>query len=183
MNVAMTTRQSTLLAGLLLAMGLHGSLQAECAQGNENLWITPTAPAIQFDDRGDGTVVHNPSRLVWQRCALGQSWNGQSCDGIPLSLNWSQALEAADVHVQDGWSDWRLPNRNELASIVESRCFLPALDSSVFPDAFGGGYWTSSPVSDALAESWIVDFDDGLIEPVAAAELLTVRLVRRGWDD
>ncbi len=155
---------------------------ALCRQGNENPWITPTAPSNQFDARDDGTLIHKPSRLVWQRCALGQSWNGSGCDGTSMLLSWSEALDAAETHVQDEREDWRLPNRNELASILESRCYLPAVDDLVFPDAPSGGYWSSSPVSGALDETWVVDFDDGLAEPAATGALLNVRLVRGGWE-
>ena len=161
---------------------LAGEVSAQCRQGNENPWITPTAPANQFDARDDGTVIHKPSRLVWQRCVLGQSWTGSGCDGTPSSMTWSQALEAAENHVQDGREDWRLPNRNELVSIIESRCYLPAIDEGVFPDAPVGGYWTSSPVSGALDDAWIVEFDDGLTEPASTGALFKVRLVRGGWE-
>lgn len=159
-----------------------GDLSAQCRQGNENPWILPTAPLDQFKARDDGTVIHKPSRLVWQRCVLGQNWNGSDCEGTPASLNWSEALDAAESHVQDAREDWRLPNRNELVSILESRCFLPAIDELVFPDAPSGAYWTSSPVSGAVDESWIVDFDDGLAEPAATGQTFIVRLVRGGWE-
>lgn len=188
----MTTRQmntdsmkadSMMLCAALLAFGLHGTARADCAQGNENLRVVATAPAIQFTARDDGTLRHEPSRLVWQRCVLGQSWIGLACIGTPQLLGWNQALQAADAHVQDDRSDWRIPNRNELASIVESRCFLPALDASVFPDAPAGAHWTASPVFDAIDQAWITDFDDGHMEAAATDSLLPVRLVRGGWDD
>lgn len=164
------------------ALALYaGDVAAECRQGNENPWITPTAPSNEFEARDDGTVIHKPNRLVWQRCALGQSWNGTGCTGTAMLLSWSEALDAAESHVQDAHDDWRLPNRNELVSILESRCYLPAVDDLVFPDAPSGGYWTSSPVSGAFDESWVVDFDDGLAEPAATGALLGVRLVRGGW--
>jgi len=169
-------------AALALSLLYSADLSAECRLGNENPWITPTAAAIQFDARDDGTVVHNPSRLVWQRCALGQTWSGSDCNGTPLTMSWDEALNAAETHIQDGRDDWRLPNRNELVSILEFRCFLPTVDNLVFPNAPSGAHWTSSPVSDAVDESWIVDFDDGLTEPASTAGLFKVRLVRGGWD-
>ncbi len=178
-----TARKTMMQRTVLLLAVLHGTAQAGCTAGNENPGITPTAPAIQFDERDDGTLVHNPSRLQWQRCVLGQVWDGQSCTGTPQTLSWSAALQAAEVHVQDGWSDWRLPNRNELASLVESRCFLPALDAGVFPNGPAGAYWTSSPQFDALDAAWTVNFDNGRLAPADGATLLSVRLVRAGWDD
>lgn len=173
---------SLISTALAVSMLYSGDVAAECRLGNENPWITPTAASIQFDARGDGTIVHNPSRLVWQRCALGQTWNGSDCLGTPLSMSWGEALSAAETHIQDGREDWRLPNRNELVSILEFRCFLPAVDNLVFPNAPSGGHWTSSPVSDAIDQSWIVDFDDGLTEPASTVGLFQVRLVRGGWE-
>jgi hypothetical protein len=117
---------------------------------------------------------------VWQRCALGQSWDGTTCTGTPDLLSWSAALAAAEAHSQAGFDDWRLPNRNELASIIEDRCFSPAVNAAAFPAAPNDAYWTGSPVTDAIEQAWRIDFADGQIEPASTGTLLVVRLVRGG---
>lgn len=174
---ALAFAMSIVLASMLAPLQ---SVYAQCAMGNENSWVVATTPASAFEARADGTLLHRPTRRVWQRCALGQSWDGTSCSGAPDLLTWSDALAAADGHQQAGFDDWRLPNRNELASIVEARCFAPALNGVVFPAAPAGTYWTGSPVIEAVDQAWFVDFVDGRVEPSATTIQHAVRLVRGG---
>lgn len=167
-----------LLAGLL-ALGSSSAALADC-QGNENAAAPETTPTETFVDRGNGLILHLPTRLVWQRCALGQSWTGSGCNGEADLLDWSAALQAASANDDGGHDDWRLPNRNELASIVETRCHGPAINGGIFPDHPSAGFWTSSSASDPSAAVWVVDFDHGNVEPDTTDGLRGVRLVRSG---
>jgi len=174
-----TGRIFALMACVLGAL-LSGTAQGQCAGGAGNPSIPLSTPVEDFEEGDDGTVDHLPSRLVWQRCVLGETWNGSACEGTPDLLSWSGALQAADGHVQDGADDWRLPSRNELYAIVEDRCQLPAINGTVFPGAPVGGHWSSSPYAGGTDEAWIVDFDSGRVVPAPEQTLLPVRLVRGG---
>lgn len=165
---------------LLVAAGLGQTAAAQCAAGNENAFVPASTPSVDFIETGDGTLLHGPTRRVWQRCALGQSWDGAACTGTATPMSWAAALAAAETHVQDGHDDWRVPNRNELASIIEDRCFAPALNAAAFPAAPADSYWTASPVTEAFEQAWRVDFVDGVIEAAPTAGLHVVRLVRGG---
>ena len=174
-------RFKTLSIGLLLAAAaVPVTGMAQCAGGNENGFVPASTPSEDFVAQDDGTVLHRPSRRVWQRCALGQSWDGTTCTGAPDLLSWSAALAAAESHVQAGEDDWRVPNRNELAAILEDRCFSPSINVAAFPAAPVDVYWTSSPVTDGIEQAWRIDFADGRIEPASTGALHAVRLVRGG---
>jgi hypothetical protein len=155
---------------------------AQCANGNQNPAVLPSAPSSEFNDNGDGTLAHRRTGLVWQRCALGQTWDGATCIGTPTQFDWTGALNAAASDAQGGQSNWRLPNRNELVSIIEQRCFSPALDADAFPAAPIAAFWSSTPVSGAGEMVWAVELDDGAILPLATDTLQAVRLVRGGRD-
>ncbi|MBJ6938275.1 DUF1566 domain-containing protein, partial [Vibrio cholerae] len=88
-----------------------------------------TTPNTAFNDNGDGTVTHHTTGLIWQRCSLGQSWDGTDCTGEATTFTWEEALAAAAQHTFAGRNDWRLPNKNELVSIVEYRCYRPAINN------------------------------------------------------
>ena len=165
-------------AGLLVLAAAEVT-QAQCAPGKENTDIVASTPAADFEPGSDGTVLHVPTGLIWQRCALGQSWTGTTCSGSAQLYNWQAALQAADAHVQDDASDWRVPNRNELNALVEDRCFGPALNEFVFPEAPGGETWTSSPVTGQQGRAWSVNFEGGAVQPAVASDPRTVRLVRK----
>ena len=177
----MMNSKKIMTVGLLIgAVSFPPTAFAQCAGGNENGFVPASTPSEDFREQADGTVLHTPSRRVWQRCALGQGWDGTTCTGTADRLSWSAALAAAEAHSQAGFDDWRLPNRNELASILEDRCFSPAINVAAFPLAPAEAYWTSSPVTDAIEQVWQVDFIDGRIEPASSSALHAVRLVRGG---
>lgn len=165
-------------AACLLA---SGQIQASslCA-GSENTAITATTPSADFSDNGDGTVTHHTTGLIWQRCSLGQSWDGTDCTGTATTFTWQQALAAGAQNTLGGFSDWRLPNKNELASIVEYRCFRPAINSQAFPNTPSALYWSSSPFADDSSSAWDVGFDFGYVYGNHKNGYNHVRLVRAG---
>lgn len=102
------------------------------------------------------------------------------------SGTWSAALDAANAENSartGGFTDWRLPNRNELGSLVNRAARGPAID-----DALGGSrisaesYWSSTPLqtaSNVTTEfAWVVDFDNGDILPRPVTETRLILLVR-----
>ena len=172
-------RQTKLMLALILATAMTNAALAEC-QGSENLAIPAATPSEAFFDFADGTVLHRPTRLIWMRCAIGQDWTGSRCSGEPELMNWAAALNAAADAELNGHSDWRLPNRNELNSIVETRCDGPSLNGDIFPDSPIGPFWTSSAAQADSDQVWTLEFDKGalLTAPVSANGAL--RLVRAG---
>lgn len=163
------------LSALLLAANAQAS--SLCARG-ENTAITATTPSADFTDNGDGTVTHHKTGLIWQRCSLGQSWDGTDCTGTATTFSWQQALAAGAQHTLGGFSDWRLPNKNELVSIVEYRCYAPAINNQQFPNTSSSWYWSSSPYAGYSSYAWGVDFNDGGVYGNEYGHGGHVRLVR-----
>ena len=121
--------------------------------------ITPTTPSTEFIMHGDGTLTHVRTGLMWKQCLEGQS--GFDCIGEYSLLNGSEALSYAESHQFSGYTDWRLPNIKELASIVESACYSPALNLSVFRNAPGTTLWSSSPNANRETDAWKLNFYAG----------------------
>jgi len=109
----------------------------------------------------DGTVTDTWNGLMWQRCSLGQTWNGSTCTGNPSRYTWQGALQQGEGNSFAGYSDWRLPNRKELRSIVAYYRYDPAINTTVFPNT-PYTYWSSSPSAGNSGNAWsIVDFARG----------------------
>jgi hypothetical protein len=100
--------------------------------------------------------------------------------GTANVYDWQQALEAPDGYSFAGYSDWRLPNIKELSSIIEQRCYNPAINLSVFPATPGSYFWSSSPDADGSEVAWNVDFGYGYADNNLRNFNLHVRLVRSG---
>ncbi|MEY2666903.1 MAG: hypothetical protein RLZZ384_1074, partial [Pseudomonadota bacterium] len=42
----------------------------------------------EYIDNKDGTVTFKDTDLMWQRCAVGQIWNGITCEGDAEKYTW-----------------------------------------------------------------------------------------------
>jgi hypothetical protein len=162
---------------LMLTLVAADSAVAVC-----NNAMQKSTPDQAFTLHYDGTVIHNATALMWMRCVLGQTWEGATCTGSAQSYSWSDALQAANGYSFAGYSDWRLPNKNELASIVEEACYNPAINTFAFPDAPSWYVWSSSPhaYGPSSGGRWRGDFNYGHVEKSYGIYDAHVRLVRGG---
>lgn len=108
---------------------------------------TPNPPYLV--DNSDYTVSDTVTLLTWQQL-------GRVIEDWEVALNYCEELEMA------GSSDWRLPNRSELLSIVSFHDFNPAIDSQLFPNTVPSEYWTSTSVYGGR-RVWTVNFYSGSV--------------------
>ena len=110
-------------------------------------------------------LVQDLSRgLEWMRCSVGQRWSLESemCIGKAVQLNHEeieQVIVQADEQLGPGW---RLPNREELESLVCQDCGPPMIDPEVFPQTEPMPYWTSEQNFWSPKNYWSVNFMTGL---------------------
>jgi hypothetical protein len=127
-----------------------------------------------------GTVFDTQTNLTWKRCAEGQTYRSGQCEGTALKWGWDESV--AKFGVEGG--GWRLPNIDELTSIVEKRCQTPAVNLQVFHNTSPDWFWSGSLYATVSANAWVVYFDSGYASYGARYGLDSVRLVRGGpWFD
>ncbi|MEA1053297.1 DUF1566 domain-containing protein, partial [Lamprobacter modestohalophilus] len=115
---------------------------------------------------------------MWKRCAEGQT--GADCGtGTPMTYTWSGALDVADQALFADYGDWRLPNRKELATIIEQRCVDPPINLNVFPNSSFPSSWSASPDAGNSDYAWGVTFGGGVYR-FFKSDNYAVRLVRGG---
>lgn len=139
--------------------------------------MAETTPSSEFLVIEDGSVVrHERTTLEWQRCALGQTWNGKSnlCEGRPKASSWDKAAKLAAA--LEG--DWRLPTTEELLSIVEKCHVSPSINPQVFPNTPASLFWTSSSDTGGLDRAWSVSFFAGSHYRPGKIQTGRIRLVR-----
>jgi len=139
----------------------------------------------RFTDNSNGTVSDAHTGLMWKSCPEGYSNN--TCNVGTVSSFGSAAtvkaqLDKVNNTADKGYSDWRVPTRNELASLVSRACQNPSIVNSVFPATEPMAYITSSQsVNAPLTQVWSVDFADGNVRPdVLPGRNYYLRLVRAG---
>lgn len=164
---------------MIAAISLSTSAWAETCRTET---LAASTPSSRFTTDG-ATVSDKETTLSWMRCAVGQSWDGQTCNGEPQSVDWQQAMALADqVNAQGlgGHNDWRMPMVPELASIVERQCFNPRMNTTVFPGAPSVIFWSSMEKMGKPDYAYTLDFGGGTAVATAKDHAGAVRLVRGG---
>lgn len=163
---------------MLLASNLGSAASCEAGTPRPN---TPVRQArVEYLDHGNGTVTHKRTGLLWKRCAEGQTWSGSSCTGTASFGSWSDALVTAKDSDFAGHTGWRLPNRRELESILETCGHTPAINTNAFPNSLSEYFWTSTSYALDVDYVWIVNFDNGYAFRGSREGYHATRLVRSG---
>jgi Protein of unknown function (DUF1566) len=79
-----------------------------------------------------------------------------------------------------GRSDWRMPHKRELLSIVDYGVVTPSLDVNYFPNTPPSEFWSGSPSASGATGAWVVGFGDGSAYVGGRSFASGVRLVRAG---
>jgi lysophospholipase L1-like esterase len=117
------------------------------------------ATAAQFKDNGDGTVTDTFSGLMWLKNA---NVAGKTC-------SFYEAREIIARVNHGGHSDWRLPTRDELLSLVAFSRRRPSLPAG-HPFANVGRWYLST--TDERGYHYGVDFDTGVAYFPAKREMV-----------
>ncbi len=117
-------------------------------------------PAKRFTDNLDGSVTDRLSGLVWLKeagCFAVSDWAG--------ALTAANQLASGACGLSDGSSagTWRMPNANELESLVDVAQFMPAV-SAGHPFTHinvTAAYWSSTTYMASTGNAMAIRFTDG----------------------
>ncbi len=144
--------------------GQDGELQTGLA------WPTP-----RFVDNGDKTQTDKLTGLIWSKDA----------NPAAATKTWQQALDyIKTLNSQNylGHNDWRLPNINELASLVNKGQSNTStwLNGQGFLNVQSSYYWSSSSGSIGTNYAWYVDVNSGFVGNINRSLNFYVWPVRTG---
>ena len=108
-----------------------------------------SAAQAGYIDNGDGTVTDTETGLMWQQ------------NTAPDTYSWKQALAYCKNLDFASYTDWRLPTAKELASLVDTSLYNPAINSTFFPGTVASAYWSSTWFNSENAR--YVDFKNGYV--------------------
>ncbi|MBV6341629.1 DUF1566 domain-containing protein [Candidatus Magnetobacterium casense] len=109
----------------------------------------------RFKDNGNGTLTDSKTGLIWTKNAklIGRK-------------DWKEALNYITSMNEGkgafGYTDWRLPDRDELESLVKG-INVPYvwLNSQGFTNVQSGYYWSSTACAYVTDSAWLLSMDDG----------------------
>ena len=116
--------------------------------------------------------------LLWQRCSVGQHWNGMTCADAAQPMTLAQAEIYAQQH-----HPWRLPTLAELIGTVDLEKYSPAVNLTLFPNTALRSYWTATPLASNSHLQWCVNFMYGDSYADDATANAYVKLVRDAISD
>ncbi len=122
--------------------------------------------------RSNGVVSDSTTKLEWQD---DYSDNNNSIK----NTTWQIAINYCENLTLNAQSDWRLPNKNELLSIVDYSKNSPSVNE-VFTNTSNDDYWSSTTYQSYHYNAWIVKFDYGYTEHKGKDYSHSVRCVRAG---
>lgn len=160
--------------------------------------------ARAYVDNGDGTVTDTSTGLTWEK--LSQDDTIHSVHPLlgavsGFGFTWTDAVTIKIATLNGdafaGHTDWRLPNANELQSLIDYGRVLPAIDPAFNANCvenctvltcsctrtwFDEWYWTATSFADPMFPdaAWVVDFDGGHLFLAAKHDTAYVRAVRGG---
>jgi hypothetical protein len=162
------------------------------------------AQAAPYFASKDGSMIWDQETgLVWMRCSLGQTWDGETCAGTASKYKFSEAVTAAQQSNAAGglssFTDWEVPTIRQLSTlrtcskgfedsldlkdgkgVVPEYCaegrVQPTIDTKAFPNTPVMWFWSSSPSGDDVA--WRVGFVSGIVTSSSRNHAWAVRLVR-----
>ncbi len=158
---------------------------------------------LSYVDNGDGTITDLNTGLMWEKKGdddglhdrdLAFMWSDLYLEdpNTDTIWDWLDHINAEGGTGFAGYSDWRVPNVQELLSIVDfGRHFMAA--DPVFNTGCAAGctpttcsctgfnnYWSSTTTSLGGEGGWLVEYTNGAVSAASKVSLATVRAVRGG---
>ena len=166
-------------------------------------------PNPRFMDHGNGTTTDELAGLMWLNDANCIKTNYPLFDDEDTAANgsvtWQEALDFISginsgtyADCGAGHTDWRLPNRKELLSLIDRSKYSPSLQSTApFTNVQLFGYWSSTTFEGNTGQAWSVNMNNGRMDgydksgryyvwpvrsgqPAASGNLVVLTIIKSG---
>ena len=118
------------------------------------------ADFIRDDEKG--VVLDTSTNLMWQdeayTSAEASAYSNNTENG--KVLNWVSAISYCENLTYGTYSNWYLPNFNELYNIADRSKYNPAINSA-FQNVVTSDCWSSTTGASNTSNAWLVNFFHG----------------------
>lgn len=115
----------------------------------------------------ENIIIDSRTNLMWQ----------DDSDAKNNNRIWRQALKYCENLTLGGYTNWRLPNVIELASIVDNNKHNPSTHR-IFENVISDNYWSSTSASSYASYAWAIEFYLGRHSWESKPSLQYIRCVR-----
>jgi hypothetical protein len=124
-------------------------------------------PSPRFLDNGDATMTDKLTNLMWTQDGNAPGPAGGGCTtGVTMSsANALAYISCLNTNAYLGHTDWRMPNVNELASLVHRGQTDTAawLNTQGFTNVQIGWYRSSTTTASNILHAWVIKMNNGNI--------------------
>jgi hypothetical protein len=113
-------------------------------------------PNPRFTDISSGTVKDNLTGLEWVKAP-------HLLAGNSSYMNWNSAVDFCNSLVYADHSDWRLPSRKELMSLVDCGRYYSALPAGHPFVGVQDIYWSGTSRASYTLSAWFVSMNHGVV--------------------
>ena len=131
-------------------------------------------------EQGWRMVKDEQTGLIWET----KSPMTGDLNGHAARYSWEEAhayIDRLNSHSYGGFSDWRLPNREELRTIVNYNDQIPAVDTAYFPTMPPEFYWSKDVYGADITLAWGIYFAYGCAICYLKENRYAVQAVRGGY--
>ena len=125
-------------------------------------------------DDSKSIVLDTSTNLMWQ--------DDNRTIGDTNKKNWDDSISFCEGLDLAGYTNWHLPNFNELYGLANRNKYSPAI-SEVFQNVVSSYYWSSTADASYTSTAWFVNFDNGYAASTAKASTFYFRCVRLADND
>jgi len=130
--------------------------------GTTNITINGKTIAME-----NACTIDNQSGLMWMSRTpdsdIGAGNDGKLYWSIDVNENIWQFLVEANANSLGGHNDWRVPNINELLSIIDYGQWNPIINTTAFPSTPSSKFWVNTTTKGSVDNAFDINFGTGAL--------------------
>ena len=143
-------------------LGQNGIELADTAtQGDGWIMTRDNVTGLIWEIKTDDDSVHDKDNtFTW--CDSHPETNGGDPGTCGVGTDTEGLIAFMNENEYGGYSDWRMPTRKELRTIIDYDAYNPAVNTDYFPNTVTSSYWSADTITEGNGSgAWLMSFISG----------------------